>query len=75
MQGCGSDTIFVDPPNNEERHPAGFVTSIHEKGQSLIPSPIPGSFAIFHSSDVIFLQKSSKNPQRSALTAGSVNYH
>jgi len=46
IQGCGSETIFSFPPNSDERHPAGFVTSTHENGHN--PEvPVPASFTIF----------------------------
>ena len=48
MHGWGSDTILSLPPNNDERHPAGFDTSIHENGHNPTPAPDPASFAIFY---------------------------
>lgn len=48
MQGCGSETILSLPPNNDERHPAGFDTSTHENGHNPTPPLDPASFAIFY---------------------------
>jgi hypothetical protein len=47
MQGCGSETICPFPPNSDEKHPAGFDTSIHENGHNPKPALDPASFAIF----------------------------
>jgi hypothetical protein len=46
MQGCGSETSSPFPPNKPARHPAGFVTSIHENGHNPEPAPFPASLAI-----------------------------
>jgi hypothetical protein len=69
IQGWGSETIFSLPPNNDERHPAGFDTSTHEKGHNATPAPAPASFAIF--STLLFeCCRSPKSPVRAAFAFG-----
>jgi len=45
IQGCGSETNLSFPPKSDDKHPAGFVTSIHENGHNPPPVANPFSFA------------------------------
>jgi hypothetical protein len=63
IHGCGSDiTLVVPPPNNEDKQPAGFVTSIQENGQRPMPDVTPFSFAMVFLLALIIVTKSRTTP-------------
>jgi hypothetical protein len=56
MQGCGSVTCLLLPlPKREEKQPAGFDTSIQEKGQSPIALFALDSFGIAVFPPIVFV--------------------